>query len=197
MTSPIPVRVTVAAVYPELFGAVDYNVNSGVVSPSDAALQHRLGRRVWVYNHNGIYGPRIGWPDGNLRTRALAWWIWKNRFDGFLQYTINRGWGGRRHGHSVWIFPRSDSEPLASIQLELMREGLEDHEYLTLAERAVRRAGLPEEAREELERSVGQAAFLVGASKEDFDMEYGKYLDIRRRIGEVLSHLEPSKEREP
>jgi hypothetical protein len=102
--------------------------------------QRQAGDEVHVY-HNFV--PIIDFPF--MRVRSLPWAIWKYSLDGSLSwyqvanYRQANPWvnpiGGVRdiYGNGILLYPaRNENEngPFNSIRWEMLREGLEDYEYL-------------------------------------------------------------------
>lgn len=91
-----------------------------------------------------------------MRNRALEWFSFKNRLQGELYYDVNFAWNGGEwtnqfyfsgHGDGTLLYPGTPAAvsggsteaiggshhiPIASLRLELIREGMEDYEYMAL-----------------------------------------------------------------
>jgi hypothetical protein len=91
-----------------------------------------------------------------MRNRALEWFSFKNRLSGELYFATTQTWDGGEwddqwafsgHGDGTLLYPGTPSAvsggspvaiggtnhiPIASIRLKLIREGMEDYEYLKL-----------------------------------------------------------------
>jgi hypothetical protein len=82
----------------------------------------------------------------------------------------------RAHGDGLLIYPGPDSQPLSSLRLEAIRDGLEDYEYLyLLGQQATTNAAaatLLNEATQEL---------VTGVTS--YSRDPRKLLDLRLRIG--------------
>jgi len=99
------------------------------------------GAEVWVYNPRGYC---IDSTAMALRTKY--WWIWQERIPAVFQWTITAWieWTGSTtlwdpHRNASWIVPGDDG-PLNTVRFELTREGMEDHEYLTMLDGLAARA---------------------------------------------------------
>jgi hypothetical protein len=97
----------------------------------------------------------------DLRSPAISpriqfWSYWKHDFFWIGSWAMTmtpdlRWYGSKRNWANSWWFPSMKGrygEPMSTIRFELMREGLEDHEYLwMLRDRAARLKASPDAAR--------------------------------------------------
>ena len=98
------------------------------------AKLRKLGKRYGDYYMHGYFDLR----DAAIAPRVQFWSYWKYGFfwigDWAMTITPDQRWyGPRRNYGNNWWFPSMTSrygEPMSTIRFELMREGLEDHEYL-------------------------------------------------------------------
>lgn len=79
------------------------------------------GKGVWVYNKSP--------------TRGLAWWLWREKIvEGYLYWRSNfwrkDPWKFPAEDGSFFYYDHENGSPVTSIRWEMMREGLEDYEYL-------------------------------------------------------------------
>jgi len=126
------------------------------------ARQTRLGNSLWFYQSCASHGCNIvggqyftGWPSHMIdlpatANRVMQWLAWKFRIEGELYYSMNEAYGQGNdpwtnirlfggNGDGTLFYPgrpdriggRSDI-PIESIRLKLIREGMEDYEYLAL-----------------------------------------------------------------
>jgi len=115
--------------------------------PSYAAQRQALGEDVWWYFLYGDLPPHfnpITIDHSGVETRIAHWAAWKHRIRGFAYYSVS-GWGSDpyadprpqgtgQNGDGFLLYPpTSDGEIVTSIRMELLREGVEDFEYLLLA----------------------------------------------------------------
>jgi hypothetical protein len=157
----VKILQTIGAPSPELAGAVDIwcPKNNAVLHPF-FAQREAAGDRIWNYVCiSPVY------PNANLAVdqpsvdyRALFWLTWKSRSTGFLYWSTTwwEGLGGdeasgfdyRTHaqyvkpwqhmnGDGLLLYPGKDRQPLASLRLEILRDGVEDYEYLVILKRLV------------------------------------------------------------
>jgi hypothetical protein len=108
--------------------------------------RQRLGDEVWFYQN---WLSLIDRPA--LHPRLFGWIMWRNRMDGVVLWDTMYNWatgnprtcptfvyeGGRTlWGNGQWIYPNDRGDGLLnSIRWELLRDGLEDYEYLHLLRR--------------------------------------------------------------
>jgi hypothetical protein len=93
-----------------------------------------------------------------MRNRALEWFSFKNRLKGELYFDVNFAWNGGEwtnqfffsgHGDGTLLYPGTPAAvsggsteaiggshhiPIASLRFKLIREGMEDYEYMKLLE---------------------------------------------------------------
>ena len=120
------------------------------------------GKSLWFYQSCASHGCTgqggqyfAGWPSymidaSGMSNRVMQWIAWKYGISGELYYSMNEAWA---HGGDPWtdlrlyggngdgtlLYPgrpaliggRTDI-PIESIRLKLIREGMQDYEYLTL-----------------------------------------------------------------
>ncbi len=133
------------------------------LTPRQVEALRGLGKRVWLY----VSGPAPPYPTlvidyPSIAYRVLPWMCWKYRVEGLLYWCVNfwrtdpwvepmnTEW--RQNGNGSLFYPGPDG-PVDSIRLEVLRDGLEDYEYLWLLR------GLVAEA----ERGAGAGAGSVPA----------------------------------
>jgi len=141
-----------------------------------------------------------GWPGymidySGVANRVMPWLAWKYDIKGELYYNINEAYS---HNHDAWtdvylfggngdgtlVYPGRPRNiggktdiPIESIRLKLIREGLEDYEYLTL----LSRMGGPAMAAEHVNSLVTNAF--------TFERDPGKLYEVRQKIGNKLSTM--------
>lgn len=159
----------------------------------------KKGEEFWWYI---CCGPRAPYPnffismDGPSH-RALPWMNWKYNCKGFLYWSTtwwrpggvgsDRPWEDQAtskdvdkdlYGDGSLLYPGKQvgvDGPVSSIRLELLREGLEDYEYLVLLEKKIGRAG----AEEFVSRLISKP--------NKFSHDPAKWAAVREAIGEELS----------
>jgi hypothetical protein len=163
------------------------------------------GKDLWFYQSCASHGCNIvggsyftGWPSYMIdmpgaANRVMQWIAWKYGIAGELYYSMNENysrdrdpWSNLRlsggNGDGTLFYPGVPSRiggrgdiPIESIRLKLIREGMEDYEYLALL---AARDG--REAAGEFAARIVQQAYRWEARPEPF-------LEVRRALGERLS----------
>lgn len=114
--------------------------------PKYAATRQGAGDTVWWYFLYGDLPPHfnpITIDHPGIESRIGHWAAWKYRIRGFAYYSLT-GWGGdpyadprpqgtNQNGDGFLLYPPQGGEIVTSIRWELLREGVEDFEYLLLA----------------------------------------------------------------
>jgi len=155
----------------------------------------KKGEEFWWYV---CCGPGEPYPNYFLSMdgpshRVLPWIAWKYRCQGLL-YWCTTWWAGTAdpwedmatvkdinkdlYGDGSLLYPGKKvgvDGPVSSIRLELLREGLEDYEYIVLLEKKLGRAGA--------EAFVSK---LV-TSPDKFSHDVSKWASVRQAIGDELS----------
>jgi len=167
------------------------------------------GDKLWWYQACGSHGCYIvggqyfrGWPsyvidNTGMSNRIMQWMTWKYDISGELYFNINEAYGKESdpwrdvlrfggNGDGTLVYPGRPQDiggnshiPIESIRLKLIREGLEDYEYLTLLTRA---------AGSETTRTFVNQLVENGFT---FEKDPAKLYEIRRQIGEKLARITP------
>ncbi len=123
----------------------------------------QMGKEVWLY----VSGPQPPYPTlvidyPAIAYRILPWMCWKYGVTGLLYWSVNywttnpyvepmnTRW--KQNGNGSLYYPGPDG-PVPSLRLEVLRDGIEDYEYLALLRQAIVRL----EALEPPRRSANQA----------------------------------------
>jgi hypothetical protein len=115
------------------------------------AKLRKMGKRYGDYYMHGYFGLR----DAAINPRVQFWSYWKYDFFWIGSWAMTmtpdlRWYGSKRNYANNWWFPSMKGrygEPMSTIRFELMREGLEDHEYLwMLRDQVAKRQAAPEGA---------------------------------------------------
>ncbi len=132
------------------------------------AQRRKAGDRVWTYVCCGPTPPYANFFIDQPPTahRVLFWQAWQHGATGFLYWCMTY-WLGlprpvdsaeyfpkipirlkdlrtyksfRVNGDGLLIYPGADKSPWPSVRLEIIRDGIEDYEYLALLSRLLKRA---------------------------------------------------------
>lgn len=163
--APDVLRMMTAAPIAELEDVIDiWTIPLSVWHESMAGPIRDRGQQMWFYTAGEADGdfPDLLLDQTGVQHRILFWMLWKYRADGYLLWRINRGWdfnvapaGEPRwperpweprlnqarsncNGNFLWPHPDPSQPPLASVRMEIIRDGLEDHEYFHVLARQVR-----------------------------------------------------------
>jgi hypothetical protein len=129
---------------------------------SSYTAEIQKGKQVWFYQSCASHGCSstggsyyVGWPSYMIdisapANRVMQWIAWKYRMEGELYYSMNQAYSsGTDPWESVYLFGGNGDGtlfypgrpdriggytdiPIESIRLKLIREGMEDYEYLAL-----------------------------------------------------------------
>jgi hypothetical protein len=160
------------------------------------AKLRKLGKRYGDYYMHGYFNLR----DPAISPRVQFWSYWKYDFfwigDWAMTITPDLRWYGRQRDFgNNWWFPSMHSkygEPMSTIRFELMREGLEDHEYLWMlrdglvklkaASATVKDSGLIDRVELLLERAEAAGGTYTAAGGEYY---FDGYLEVPTRLMEL------------
>ena len=142
----------------ELQGSVDIwapNINPTRFRQADVDREHRRGRETWWYPSITTWAPYPTLFIDELRPtpRALGWLAWQHDIDGFLYWSATH-WHEvddpyedpatynetdvDGNGDGVLVYPGAPvglpGTPVPSVRLLQLRDGIEDHDLLTLAD---------------------------------------------------------------
>lgn len=106
------------------------------------------GKEVWMY----VSGPEPPYPTlvidyPSMAYRIIPWMCWKYRLTGYLYWCVNfwedNPWENpmntkwEQNGNGFLYYPGKDG-PVTSIRLEVIRDSLEDYEYLYLLDERIK-----------------------------------------------------------
>jgi hypothetical protein len=114
--------------------------------PAYAAVRQAAGDAVWWYFLYGDLPPHFNpttIDHPGIESRIGHWAAWKYRIRGFAYYSLT-GWGNdpyadprpqgtNQNGDGFLLYPPVNGQIVESIRWALLREGVEDWEYLRLA----------------------------------------------------------------
>ena len=168
------------------------------------------GKSLWFYQSCASHGCGgkggeyfEGWPSymidaAGTSNRVMQWIAWKYRMQGELYYSMNEAYahagdpwtdlflsGG--NGDGTLFYPGKPSRigghtdiPIESIRLKLIREGMEDYEYLTMLAAAKGR------------KAADEFADRIVQKPWNSENRPDKFAQVRREMGEMLNHLGPA-----
>jgi hypothetical protein len=169
--------------------------------------EKRQGKSLWFYQSCASHGCNvsggryfIGWPSymidaSGAANRVMQWLAWKYRIAGELYYSMNEGYGADKdpwtnvrlsggNGDGSLFYPGSPARigghtdiPIESIRLKLVREGMEDYEYLALLAKL---AG--QQAADEYADRLVKKPYL-------WESRQAAFLKVRWDLGETLDRL--------
>jgi hypothetical protein len=164
------------------------------------------GKSVWFYQSCASHGCNIpggeyfhGWPAYIVdvpapANRVMQWVAWKYRMQGELYYDMDEAYGQKDpwtdirlfggNGDGTLFYPGRQARigghtdiPIESIRLKLIREGMEDYEYLALLAKLK-----GQNAADEFAGRIVQNTWRWESRPEVF-------LQVRRELGETLNRL--------
>jgi hypothetical protein len=168
------------------------------------ARQTPAGKSLWFYQSCASHGCNVvggqyftGWPSYMIdapgaANRVMQWVAWKFQVEGELYYSMNEAYGQNNdpwenirlsggNGDGTLFYPGRPDRigghtdiPIESIRLKLIREGMEDYEYLALLARLDGR-----QAADQYADRIVQKAYLWESRPEVF-------LKVRQELGEAL-----------
>jgi len=172
---------------------------------SDYAAERARGKSVWFYQSCASHGCGgkggayfEGWPSYMIdasgpSNRVMQWVAWKYRVEGELYYSMNEAYahpgdpwteiflsGG--NGDGTLFYPGRPSRigghtdiPIESIRLKLIREGMEDYEYLRLI------------AASQSRKIADEFADRIVQKPWSSESRPDKFARVRREMGELLN----------
>ncbi|HEY7333382.1 MAG TPA: glycoside hydrolase domain-containing protein [Bryobacteraceae bacterium] len=176
----------------------------------DYAREMRGGKSVWFYQSCASHGCNVpggdyfrGWPSYMIdasgpANRVMPWVAWKYGIQGELYYSMNEAYGhgdawvnfrlAGGNGDGTLFYPGTPSKigghtniPIESIRLKLIREGMEDYEYLALLGNSSKPA-------------ASQFVDRIVAKTYSWESRPEVFLRVRRELGEALNRLAESPE---
>lgn len=190
---------------PQLNPYVDYwCIHADHATQYDVSLRDVQSNqaKVWLY-HNTI--PAIDYPS--IRSRLYPWLLNKLGYDGSFSYwSVNewledpwkQKWSGIA-GSGVLLYPGREQDepgPISSIRWEMLRDGLEDVEYLNLLQDALKHKKMNSQqtaiAKQLLQQSQEMTQKLprvVGLGDQPYCLDVVKLETLRNAIGDLLDEL--------
>jgi len=168
-------------------------------SPNLLEEMGRQGQEMWYYVCNvpqRPFGNFLLWQQA-IEHRILFWQTFKYSGTGFLYWEIAywknedpwAGFKGKAFSHSMdgsLVYPGEDG-PVGSIRYEIIREGIEDYDYLILLKKAVAANKFKPKHRAEAEDILSMSELVQ--SPTDFSRDPFLLLHKRHMIGEMLNEI--------
>ena len=172
-------------------------------SPEQAERFKAMGKEIWLYvSMPGHPFPSLQIDYPAMAHRVIPWMAWKYGASGLLYWCVNF-WEGdplanpsafapEQNGDGILYYPGPDG-PVPSIRLEVLRDGMEDYEYLVLLQRLAQSAkGHPRVEAATLQRAERLLAVdpVLVTSLRTYAKD-PEVLDTQRRdIAEVIVQLQ-------
>jgi Domain of unknown function (DUF4091) len=183
------------------------NVCAPTVERSAYDSELAKGKQLWWYQSCMSHGCDIvggdyfrGWPsymidDAPVRNRIMEWLTWKYGIQGELYFNTTEAFSQKQdpwkdvrlfggNGDGTLFYPGrpqviggSTHIPIESIRLKLIREGLEDYEYLVMLSQLAGR------------KAVADAVNGFIRKTYDYDQDPQQLYAVRERMGEEISRL--------
>lgn len=215
------VQALTTTTYPPLktlAGTVDTWVPLLGSDSEDLRQRQQAGDQLHFYVYAHPYRPYpnpslIDYPG--IDARITFWVAAQQGYTGFLHYLFN-GWrpnnelpGPRwpetdwlpygsdnqksRNGSGYFIYPGPDEQPVSSVRMELVRDGIEDWELITLLREKINEHP-PHATSPELKeaRAALQAGLDLVPALDRFTFDAGALLGARTRIAEAVIALQAS-----
>jgi hypothetical protein len=159
----------------------------------------KTDKEMWYYvciNPHQPYGNFFLSQD-SIDHRVLFWQTYKYGGKGFLYWEINfwfsenpldgiKGVTFSSTSDGSLLYPGPDG-PIGSLRYEIIREGIEDYDYLVLLRKALISGRLSQSDKVKAEKLLEVPEELV-VSPREFNRNPEVLLNLRRSIGEILSH---------
>ncbi|MBO5308661.1 MAG: DUF4091 domain-containing protein [Lentisphaeria bacterium] len=159
------------------------------------------GKEVWWYPCSGPWYP---WPNYHLDIqpgawRILSWASFKYKFDGILYWAMafyniknplrNNSYSVNGDGVLIYGNP-ADGSPVPSIRLKVIADGMEDYEYLTLLEAAVKK-NAKNPAKAEMVQKAQDLLKLKDMIRyiDDYALDAASYNDFRKNAAVLIEEL--------
>jgi len=205
----LPRFITVAP-HPDLYGAIDWWCPGTPSYRLDVARERRaLGEKVWWYTC-------VTWSPGLLldapgsEHRALLWLTFTQEADGLLFWCIDywpsnpwetttMGSGTAGNGNGYLLYPRRPQDPpdriYETVRLEVLRDSIEDYDYLVLLKARLAAAAASGKAPPEA-LAAGRAALATAARiathATEYSLDPADYDHVRRLVAAAIEALPPA-----
>jgi hypothetical protein len=162
-----------------------------------------MGKEMWFYisGPGGYDSPNLAMDFDTIDYRIIPWLAWKYDLKGFLYWCVNwwpnvdpfvsaKNTKWEQNGNGLLFYPGEDG-PIASLRLEILRDGLEDYEYFQhLMERLkiLKQRGLTPETKVYFDESIKILTMdnSIAESMMKFNKDNQSLLRRRKQIAEQI-----------
>jgi len=174
-----------------------------IFNPALAERLRATGKELWLY----VSGPEPPYPTlvidyPAMSYRILPWMCWKYRLSGLLYWCVNfwttNPWENpmntkwSQNGNGSLFYPGPEG-PVPSIRLEVLRDGMEDYEYLAMLQRLIDRAraqgGVSGQLLAEAE-ALATVSDDLAASMRQYTRDASVVLTRRLLIGQMIERVQ-------
>ena len=166
-----------------------------------------LGKEIWMYvsGPSGYTNPNLAIDFDSIDYRIIPWLCWKYDIKGLLYWCVNwwpkadpfqtaQNTDWEQNGNGLLFYPGKDG-PLASLRLEIIRDGLEDYEYifqLIGRIKEAKRQNLESAHKKEIDEAVKILTVdaAVAESMGKFTKDGGVLNERRRAIAEKIEEFD-------
>jgi hypothetical protein len=188
----------------------------GYFQPKEMEAAYKRGEKLECYPN---WHPIIDYPLMN--TRMLGWMMWKYHISGILLWNTTYRWGGNPkltwqnpayrypNGRVIWgngnfLYPDKDMYPVPSIRWEILRETLEDYEYMYMLNNLIQKSSnansaLSNEAKGFLKEAVDRMVPIYEAYDDKakwkgmkWEMDEKVMYELRNKIASYIEQLKSS-----
>ena len=167
------------------------------------------GDTLWLYTCNGDYPPTPNFyiERPGIEHRIIFWQAYREGATGFLYWAGNwwrvlkNDWirnpviksdKGRNHGDGVLFYPAAEFEIWPSIRAEMIRDGIEDYEYLVLLKKLVvelkaKKSNLHQELIRRAEMLCNIDSITTGINHYTKSSEM--IFDYREKVGNMIEEI--------
>lgn len=160
----------------------------------------KQGTKFWFYTSNATmdYAPNMYAYSKGIYHRILPWRNWKYNGTGELYWHINY-WTDLRLVKKILdgkvdpdkmdgrlVYPLSSDKLLTSIRLEILRDGMEDYEYLVLLAKTLKTGRL---SADEIASAQKILSVPIVKGPENIILNEESLLKLRKQAGEILNRV--------
>jgi hypothetical protein len=171
--------------------------------PEHAKRFRALGKEMWMYVSSPSHPfPALVIDYPAIAHRILPWMAWKYEADGLLYWCVNywksnpwedaANFAKDQNGNGSLYYPSAEG-PVPSIRIEVLRDGMEDYEYLYLLRELIQRATAAGGADAALLERAGRLAAVDPAlidSLRSYAKDPQALLDARDAVADMIEQLQ-------